>query len=68
MVILMLTMTPDAAEAEGVGDNAGDERFDRITEVAPETVDTDCRGAPRRQRDVPDGSEERRIDHRSTDT
>ena len=53
-----------AAEAERVGGHAGEQRADGVAEVAPEPVDADRRRAPRRVRDVADGGEQRRVDHR----
>ena len=69
------TSTPDAsvtaatiadggAQGRGVGGDAGDQRADRIAEVAPEPIHADGRCSPGRVRDVADRGEQRRIHHR----
>ena len=59
---------PDrGGDAEGVGDDAGEDRADGEAAVAPEPVDADGAGAPVGVGDVADRGEQRRVDHRGAD-
>ena len=55
-------------QPEGVGDDAGEQRADRVAEIAPESIDADRGRAPRRVRDVADGGEQGRVHHRRADS
>ncbi len=52
-----------AADAEGVGEQAGEQRADGEAAVAPEPVDADGAGPPGGVGDVADGGEQGRVDH-----
>src|SRR2546427_3421600 len=52
------------SKTERVGGKAGEKRANGVAEIAPEPIHADRRRAPGRMRDVADGGEQGRIDHR----
>src|SRR6476469_9903347 len=54
-------------KSKQVSNCTGDQRAQGISEVPPEPINADCRRTPGRLRDVSNGREQRRINHRSAD-